>query len=159
MLAKTLPFFVALGLSAQTLTSNPAQIQFGAGAGLSSPAAINVKLTNSTGPSATVSVTTDQPWLSASPSSLATGSTSKIAISVNIAGLAAKTYTGNVIFTAPGYTSATTAVTLIVANPSNTLLPVAGTAGPSQANDFGVVVADLNNDGKLDVATLNGDTG
>ncbi|MGH7492352.1 MAG: FlgD immunoglobulin-like domain containing protein [bacterium] len=84
------------------LTVNPLVLDFSAVQGGQNPAAKTFNITNTGTGTMNWTVADDQPWLSASPTSGSTTTeTDQVTVSINIAGLAAGSYTGNITVTAP----------------------------------------------------------
>lgn len=102
-----------------TFVVTPTTLSFSGVTGQPAPAAqpVNVQDTAPAGVQTPFTVTTSQPWLVATPTSGST--TANVNISVNITGLVAGTYTGNVILTSPGLSNSpfTIPVTLVLIDP------------------------------------------
>jgi len=133
------------------ITANPASITFYAPVGQAAPAAIPVSVGSPVGGS-TYTASSNRPWLTANPTSNATGGVTSVTLSANPASLATGTYSGTVRFTAPGFFGAATAATFNVANPSATLTPAMGSPFPAGSGPYSVAVGDFNRDGKPDLA-------
>jgi FG-GAP-like repeat len=137
------------------IVSNPAQVEFNAGSGQGAPSGISVAVISQPGPASTITVTTDQPWLLAAPSTIPTGSAANVSISVNPSGLVAGSYHGTVRFNAPNYLGSSTAVNLKIANPSAALVPAPGSPFVTGLVPFSIAVGDFNGDGTPDLAIAN----
>ena len=137
------------------LTANPAALQFYAAVGLTAPAGITANVTPQPGPAASYTVTPNQSWLSASPSSGSTTGTSNVTVAANSSALAAGNYAGTLRFNAPGYFGSATSVRLRVANPSGSLVPAPGSPfGASQQTYTATAIGDFNNDGNSDIVVV-----
>jgi subtilisin family serine protease len=122
-----------------TIAVNPASMSFAAVAGGANPASQALNITNTGGGTLNWTATSDATWLSATPAT-GTGAGSP-AVSVNIAGLSAGTYTGNISITATSATNSgvTVPITLnveaaptIAVNPgSMSFNAIAGGANPA----------------------------
>jgi glucose/arabinose dehydrogenase len=125
------------------LSVAPASLSFSGTAGGANPAAKTVTVTNSGGGTLNFTTSDDSPWLSASPGS---GTAPRdVTVSVDISGLAAGTYTGNVTIDGGGASGSpkTIPVTVTLAPPAPPALSVSpsslsftasqgGAAPPSQ---------------------------
>src|ERR1039458_9200554 len=140
--------------TAPTITANPASMTFYAGVGQAVPAAIPVSVSSSTGGS-TYTAASNQSWLTANPTSNATGGVTTVALSANPASLTAGTYSGTVRFTAPGFFDAATAVTFSLASPSGGFTAASGSPFAAGVDPGSVAVGDFNGDGKQDLAVAN----
>lgn len=110
-----------------SLTVSPASLSFSATAGGSNPASRSLTIGNDSGGSLNWTASSNQQWLSVSPQSgTAPGSAS---VAVNIAGLAAGTYSGAITVTSSGSLNSpqTVNVTLTVAQGTTTQPPPATT--------------------------------
>jgi hypothetical protein len=136
------------------ITGRPASLTFYSGTGQPAPPAIPVTVNSSPAGSA-YTVNSNQPWLSASPASNATGGATTETISVNQSSLTAGTYSGTVRYSAPGFRDGKTAVTLNVANPSGTLGPAPGSPFAAGTNPASAATGDFNGDFKPDLAIVN----
>ena len=140
--------------STPSLSTKPAALTFYSGLGRTAPVGIPVAVASSVSGS-TYSVGVNQSWLTASPTTAATGGVTSVALSANQTGLAAGTYAGIARYTAPGFFGSKTDVTLRVAQGSGRLrtspfgFPGVG-AGP-----YAIATGDFNGDGKPDFATAN----
>jgi hypothetical protein len=99
---------VTLTISARpqppVLSVSPTSLTFSAQEGGSNPASQSVTVRNSGGGTLNWSGTSSVGWLRLSPTSgsLTGGNSQSVSVSVNISGMAAGTYTGNITFSAPG---------------------------------------------------------
>jgi hypothetical protein len=86
------------------LSVSPTSLTFSAQEGGSNPASQAVTVRNSGGGTLNWSGTSSVGWLRLSPTSgsLTGGNSQSVSVSVNISGMAAGTYTGNITFSAPG---------------------------------------------------------
>jgi hypothetical protein len=104
------------GGSTPILDVTPSTLSFSATYGGSNPASQNVSVSNGDGGTLSWNVTSDQSWLTPSPTS---GTNSgAVAASVSISGLAVGTYTGHLTFSASGAADSpqTVTVTLTIAS-------------------------------------------
>ncbi len=136
------------------LAARPALLSFFAAAGQAAPVAIPVSVKSSTAGSS-YTVSSNQPWLGATPASNATGGVTTVYLSANAASLSPGVYTGTVRYRAPNYFDASTQVTLNVATPSGTLQPAQGSPLAAAGSPQAVATGDFNRDGKLDLVTAN----
>jgi hypothetical protein len=136
-----------------SLVANPAELQFYAGAGQAAPPGIAVTVTPQSGPAATYTATSNQNWLSVTPSTGSTSGPSTVTVSVAPGTLAAGSYQGTIQFSAPGYSSGVTSVQLSIANPAGgfTLAP-----GSPFSTAESLALGDFNGDGKLDILANTG---
>jgi len=104
--------FTVTQAAAATLNVSPATLSFTAQRGGANPAAQALQVTASDASSIPWTATSSAAWLSVSPAS---GNTpANVSVSVNITGLAAGSYTGQVSFASGGSTPATVSVSLNV---------------------------------------------
>ncbi len=82
------------------LDVSPSTLGFGAVLGGSNPSSQNVSVSNGDGGTLAWSVSSDESWLTASPTS--GGNSNTVVVSASIAGLAVGTYTGHLTFSASG---------------------------------------------------------
>ncbi len=139
------------------LTANPASVSFNGVAGGAATAAIPVSITSSPSGS-TYTATSNQTWLTVSPTSNATGGVTSVNLTANPASLSAGVYSATVSFAASGFTTVATQVTFTVNNPSGVLTQVSGTPFGtlgSTTNPSWVAAGDLNGDGIPDIVTAN----
>jgi uncharacterized protein (TIGR03437 family) len=136
------------------ITVNPASLTFTATVGQAAPTAFPVSVIPPAAGS-TYTVSSNQPWLTPTPMSNATGGATTVHLSVTAASLAAGVYTGTVRYTAPDFSDAATAVTFIVTTPSGTFQAAAGSPFPVGAAPQSVAVGDFNGDGNPDLVTAN----
>ena len=140
--------------SLPAIVANPAALTFYSETGQPAPTGIPVTVSSAqTG--STYTVASNQPWLSANPTSNATGSPTKVTVSANQSSLAAGTFTGIVSYSAPGFFDAKTTVTLNVANPSGALITAPASPFAVGSKPVYVAEADFNGDGKPDLAVVN----
>ena len=92
---------VTLNISTGTLSVSSGSLVFNFAQGAPTPASQSLNITSS-GVAATTTITSDQPWLTVSPTSGVTPFT--VSVSVNPAGLAAGANNGTLTITAPGLT-------------------------------------------------------
>lgn len=107
----------------RTLTVSPTSLTFSAAAGGASPASKTISLTATPNTSFTASVS-GAAWLSVSPSSGTTPAT--LTVTARVTGLAAGTFTGNILVTGNGITR-TVPVTFTVSSGASTLNVSPGT--------------------------------
>jgi IPT/TIG domain/Viral BACON domain len=92
------------------LDVSPSTLGFGAVLGGANPASQNVSVSNGDGGTLAWSVSSDESWLTASPTS--GGNSNTVAVSVSITGLAVGTYTGHLTFSASGALDSPQVVTI-----------------------------------------------
>ena len=116
--------------SPASLNVSPVSLSFSASAGASNPASQNLSIINQGGGTMTWTASSNQSWLLVSPAS-GSGS-SAVPVSVNIAGLAAGTYSGAITVSASGVTGLpkTVAVSLTISQ--------AGTQAGLQVSPMGL---------------------
>jgi outer membrane protein assembly factor BamB len=114
-----IPVTLTVKPAAAVLTVTPATLSFTATAGGANPASQSLAVSNSGGGTLTFTSGSNQSWLTATPAS-GTAPTSET-VAVNVAGLAAGSYTGQLTVTASGAAGspATIPVSLSVANPTS----------------------------------------
>jgi hypothetical protein len=153
-----LVLLAAAGAHAQlplpAITADPASLTFFAAAGQAAPTAIPTSVSSPTAGS-TYTASSNQPWLTPTPISNATGGTTTVHLSANAASLTAGVYTGTVTYTAPNFLAAATTVTFIVTNPSGTFGAAAGSPFPAGTAPQSVAVGDFNGDGNPDLVIAN----
>jgi uncharacterized protein (TIGR03437 family) len=136
------------------IAAHPASLSFFAAAGRAAPVGIPVGVRSSTAGSS-YTVSSNQPWLGATPGSNATGGVTTVYLSANAASLAPGVYTGTVRYRAPSFFDASTQVTLNVATPSGTLGTAPGSPVAAAGSPQSVATGDFNRDGKPDLVTAN----
>jgi uncharacterized protein (TIGR03437 family) len=158
---KKLPLLVLLAaisapsqLTLPAITVNPSSLIFFATAGQAAPAAIPVSVSSSSAGS-TYTAASNQPWLTPTPISNATGGATTVHLSANAASLTAGVYTATVSYAAPNFLDAATAVTFIVTTPSGTFAPATGSPFATGATPVSVATGDFNGDGNPDVVVSN----
>jgi hypothetical protein len=130
----------------------PRSLTFYARAGLAAPAAIPVAITPLT-PGSTHTATSNQVWLQPNPNAITNVTGTSMALSVDQASLAARTYPGIVQFASPGFFGSSTGVTFGVANPSGTLKAA---SSPVVGSDPGsAAVAHFNENSKPGLAVAD----
>jgi len=140
--------------SLPAIIANPASLYLFALAGHAAPAtpAVNIRSTTA---GAAYSATSNQPWLTSSPSVNPTGGASTVHLAASAASLTPGIYSAAVRFKAANFFDAATNVTLNVVNPSGTLVAATGSPFTVGASPQSVAVGDLNGDGKPDIVTAN----
>ncbi len=114
--------------NAPTISLSPASLSFTYQTGGSAPAAQSVSIAGNSGLAFTATATGGS-WLSVSPRSGVTSSSSSVAVSVDPSSLAAGTYSGAVTIAATGVASQAVNVTLVVSTNTQTI-----TVSPSSLN-------------------------
>jgi hypothetical protein len=99
------------------ISLNPSGLTYAATQGAANPANQTVSLTN-TGGTLNWTVSDSASWLSVSPASGSSSSSSTLTAAVNTTGLAAGSYNGTITVSATGSSSRTVAVTLTVSAPT-----------------------------------------
>lgn len=144
----------AFSLSSQTpvLAVSPLSLSFSAQQNGTNPAAKSVSVTNTGIGTLNMTAVSDSPWLQVTPSSGAAPQT--LQVSVNVAGLAANTYTGHITISAAGAqgSPASVTVTLTVA-PNQPALSITPTTISLSA------VAGSSNPAAVPLAVTNSGTG
>ncbi|HYM12490.1 MAG TPA: hypothetical protein VEU62_17265 [Bryobacterales bacterium] len=125
--------------NAPVLAASPGSLAFAATAGGAAPAAQTFSVANSGGGTISYTITSDQPWLAATPGSgtVTASSPATITVTVNIASLAPGSYTGTLSVAASGVSRSpqTVAVTLTM-QPMALPAPVFTSAGVKHAASF-----------------------
>jgi hypothetical protein len=135
----TVAFKTPASGSQPILQVSPLALLFSAVQSGSNPASQNISISNLDGGTLNWVMTSDSPWLSGSPTS-GTGN-GTVAASVNIAGLAAGTYTGHLTVTAAGTTGSPQTVVVTL----NILASTGGGGGSCIPNyTSGLFVSDLS---------------
>ena len=142
------------GLTAQVTTVGDA-------GAVAAPAAVSVSV-NSTVAGFNYSAVANQPWLTPSPASNATGALSTVTLSPSQGKMPAGIYSATARYTSPNFFGAKTNTVLSVSNPSGTLTPAASVSLPVASGivTSSLAVGDFNRDGNPDlVVALGGANG
>ena len=128
----TIPVTLKLTAPSPALSVTPAALSFSATAGAASPASSRLAISSTGASASSFTVTSNQPWLTASPSSATTPASVRIRVST--AGLSAGSHVGQVMITPSGL-GAAAAVSVPVTFTVNPSIPaghaISGTLSPA----------------------------
>ena len=137
----TIPVTLTLTRPAPALSVTPASLSFSATAGAANPASSRLAVSSTNGAALPFTVTSNQPWLTVSPSSGTAPASEQVRVSAT--GLSAGTYLGQLMIT-PGGLGAAAAVpvpvTFTVSSPVPSGHAISGTVSPASLG-AGVLVS------------------